>query len=84
MLETRPFASYLSSIVDDDEVFKRIPSRPQQMACPATTILGVPLVLEVANPVSWGNESPPLPSGTLLTDLLMMDPDTGYLSKFTP
>lgn len=58
---------------------------PQPMVCPCTALLGLPIVLAV--PVA-GSRSPDvrptIPPGTLVSDLLMMDPDTGYLAKSLP
>lgn len=55
------------------------------MVCPCTALLGLPIVLAVPGTGSWPpGVRPTIPPGTLVPDLLMMDPDTGYLEKSLP
>lgn len=78
--ESRPLASSFHPINDyfqQSMITNRADIRPA--VCPCTAIMGVPLILAVMG--SSHEYALPLNSGTLLTDLLMMDPDTGYLSK---
>lgn len=44
------------------------------MACPATELIGIPILLKIVHDGGWGYEPRPMTVG----DLLMINPDTGY------
>lgn len=76
--ESRPFASNFSPVGDYDRHFG---ADLHPTMCPCTALMGIPLVLVVVDTTLQATLQP---SGTLLTDLLMMDPDTGYLVQSLP